>query len=282
MNEHFLPRFYLERWCRNRRLIRYEKRGAEILTEEKFPAEVGYRPDQFALHSRPDKPNVIEIDYWQRLDNDAAPIFSSLINNTPAKITPQEQIIMTLFILGLPIRTPWAQDHAVAVLKAALAGEFPEFLDPPKVVRDSELQRISDPNWLRDNAILNSLKIATESKRIDRLMRMQWHVWDLRYSIRDLVLSDHALLVAGSLDHPVATTFRLPLSPRRLLVITDDYVPRLSDYEVASAVNILSTSAAVEHIFAAHTGHRALAKRYLKPRNFRKRPEKFPNVPAKL
>lgn len=189
---------------------------------------------------------------------------------------------MTCFMLGLPIRTPWAQDHSVAVFKAALAGEFPELADPQKVASDPELQRIIDPNWLKDNAILNSLEIATESTRIDRVMRMQWHVWDLRYSIRDLVLSDHALLVAGSLDHPVATTLRLPLSPRRLLVITDGYVPRLSDYEVARVVNIRSTEEAVEHIFAAHSGHRALAKKYLKPRDFRKRPEKFPNVPPKL
>lgn len=282
MKEHFLPQFQLEHWCRDGQLVRYEKRGVEILTEEKSPAAVGYRPNQFALHSRPDKPNVIEIDYWQKLDNDVAPIFLSLINNTPVRITTQEKLVMTLFILGLPIRTPWAQDHAVAVFKAALAGEFPEFADAQKVASDPELQRISDPNWIRDNAILNSLEVATESKRIDRVMRMQWHVWDLRCSVRDLVLSDHALLVAGSLDHLVATTLHLPLSPRRLLVITDGYAPRLSDYEVARAVNIRSTNSAVEHIFAAHTGHRALAKKYLKPRNFRRRPEKFPNVPAKL
>jgi hypothetical protein len=123
-----------------------------------------------------------------------------------------------------------------------------------------------NPHFIPNMTLVQMVEVSEDPKKIERLHRMNWQVVDLTGASHDLVLGDRAFLLHGSLMDAGPAVVALPLSPTRLLSISDRPLKQMPKSELVKIINRESTMRAVEHIFAADRQHVALAEKHLRER----------------
>jgi hypothetical protein len=144
INHHYLPVFYLRRWCNaDGKVVRYYRPHTKVVAAPISPASTGYEPFLYSLPGHPPgKEQVAEKELMApAVDEPASLALNVLIARDWSKLTVDMRVAWTRFLMSMRLRDPHslAEVSALArsVLKANLLKDPEEYLserkeyDPP-------------------------------------------------------------------------------------------------------------------------------------------------------
>ncbi|WP_077145201.1 DUF4238 domain-containing protein [Sphingopyxis sp. KK2] len=248
---HYVPEFYLREWAgADGRLERYTRpTPKKIAVRRVFPSQMGFSRNLY------DSPNEkllerhwLETRVFQQIDSCAANVFRKLNDEPPGELTGEDVNAWSVFVRAQFYRTP----EGLRAVKESGAQEWLAALDAARD-RYQELKSISDPDLFEDyvslqtegdieRSVLRTLPGIFSSERVVRILNeLHYRIMDTGPSVPQFLISDDFLARTNGLlvenGH-----FAMPISPRRLLVMTVrretfDRIGRMTDKELVTAVN---------------------------------------------
>ncbi len=225
---HFLPEFYLRRWCgedgKFTRFTRIREKSLAVLRAH--PAQAGFKTDLYRLpgHHKDDMAaQLLEWGFFRQVDNDAARALAILHGEAPWHWAPDTRSGWSRFLLSLMHRTPRHWERILEELARLDAEALPEVQ-----ARYEELRSPTDPKtfdeWIarRDPDYIEKERYKMAARAIDNaelgtpINNIEWRVYDLSKSDRALLTSDNAVILVA-LDLPEGH-LALPISPAKLFV----------------------------------------------------------------
>jgi Protein of unknown function (DUF4238) len=272
---HYLPEFYLSAWCgADGRLERYVNRNGSIKTRRFATGQVGYREDLYRLLSAniPDR-TALERHHFEQLDNAAAPVIARLNRDRSPIPNEADKQALARFILSLPARNPWgiATGRKIARETYGLElgdADFSKEIGAPPNRTVWQMLEAGNPHFVADTTLVQMIEVSTNEKMIERLVGMNWAVWDVAGAPIDLIVGDHAFAGHGDLNqNRPENVAAIPLGPKRFVTCTARVYGGggLKRVDLVRIMNREGASRAAEHFYATDRKHLALAKARLRP-----------------
>ena len=122
-----------------------------------------------------------------------------------------------------------------------------------------------NPHFVSDSTLIQMIEASTAPALVERLIRMQWNVWDVTNLPFDLIVGDRVFTGHGNLleDQP-KNVVAIPVGPRRFVTGSPRPLNALKPREMASMMNREQATRAAEHMFAQGRNHVPLARKYLR------------------
>lgn len=248
----------------------YTKRRNKVWVKNVTPGMVGYRFDLYRLLSSTiDDKSILESSHFQKIDSRAAPIIKRLIQNPSEDVIRSDRFHLARFVLSLSVRNPWGVEKIGKIVRDS----YEQHLTDPEDARRAGLPEgttilqtmETNPHYVGDMAMLKVVETCTKRETVERLIGFNWKVWDTSRVPLELIVSDHLPLVHGHLfKDEVRTWFGLPLSPTRLLVMSNfQQTHGQASLRFVRQMNRNLAEAAVEHFFTTTRTYETLAKKRL-------------------
>ncbi len=274
IKHHYSPQFYLRQWAgADGRLFRYHRPHSVTVVSKLSPEHTGFEDYLYAVDVG-DDPQIIEKEFFSKIDNYAAPILEALRQLGPGlvildngHIGNDQRSDWTRFMYSLYLRGPHSLAEIDSVLQGTLRDQFEQkYGETYRANRqpcDPELlyeyaQRYV-PNWWAD-AHKFLLTQMIDQQEIGHLMvNMIWAVLDLSDAPHSLLTSDRPYHASDGLISSECLA-GMPLSPTRLFVAANDMrkletLARQSKKDTVRNVNNLLVQMAVENVYG-NTGER--------------------------
>jgi hypothetical protein len=224
---HYVPRCYLKGWAgADDSLCEYRKPREKVVARRKHPSETGWIDRLYTLQDvDPDKRDVIEKIFFQRVDQDASNALDFL-RSGQGHLPDDYQVGWTRFLLSLLHRHPSQIDHLREMAESAM-WDGVEGLAEAYV----EQRRPEDPPTIQEYRALHGNRLSTvlfaqvlqevcSSEKVgNHLLRMNREVVTFTGGER-LITSDRPLLWANGLGDQNCVLL-LPIGPRRLFMATN-------------------------------------------------------------
>ena len=226
---HYIPEFYLRWWTGDDgRLERYSKPiPRKFAVRRVYPSEVGW---QYNLYTSPDQQSqtadVLETDFFQWVDNRAAPVLERLNERKSPVLSDDEKSAWVTLIMSIFNRTPENLEAVKSSGQRVWEGIRPTLSEDVNRLSgfdrsgevDSYLATVRPSHT--DQMSLDALPHLIQNTRlVSFINNMHWAVCELPEECFDLLLSDNPIAYTNGLmknDGHLA----MPLSPRRLFVAT--------------------------------------------------------------
>jgi hypothetical protein len=267
---HYIPKCYLKAWTgADAWLCDYQRLAGHIAIKRRHPSATGWLNELYTAGALPpEKADVLEAEFFQRVDQGASDVLQAFAVNR-LDLTVKERMGWCRFLMSLLHRHParieqlWAMGEAE--LSKAPGIDEAEYLalkkpgDPPTATEYLERNAAS----LASVLFARVVQSVCESDLIgNHLMKMNW---SLTNTPNRLMTSDRPLLVTGPLAHR-DTVAMLPITPRRLFIATnsasgDDALNTLRQRgELEELVNIAVVRQAHRHAYGVCKDHVKLAE----------------------
>jgi hypothetical protein len=229
---HYIPEFYSRWWTgEDGKLERYtQPRPGKMSVRRVFPSEVGWARNLYlSPGENPGESQTLELNFFSKLDNAAAPVLTALNEAGPPALDRNGLSTWSTFIMSLLRRTP-------ANLAATKETGWRQWAAMVPLIEERfrlETGRNVDPEALRhvveemdrggvDRTVMWALPNLMMSPRIGRFINnLHWTVVDLPPGAPSLLLSDDPLARTNGLARP-GGHMAMPISPRRLLLLAWD------------------------------------------------------------
>jgi len=229
MHHHYVPQFYLKNWTSSQdgRMWRYRRETNGCISEKRVvPRGTAFEVDLYAVaspgaHEPVRHPNVIETEFFMRIDCAGAAVLPKLIATPPRPLTRAERLSWATFVNSLFERR---RDTVLSRLDEA-----------PRIAAESAasvMARVTPENRGRMAEALASFDVATASKNMVRELMVReirdaevnkyiaaadWTVFTATSCT--FITTDAPLLInAGSSSAPFHV-LTLALSPNKLFVM---------------------------------------------------------------
>ena len=107
MKEHFIPVFYLKKWCSNKKLHCFSYKNGKIVLDHKSASNTGFGYNIYSRIENGQRENSTEKEHYSKIDNDASSALNALLddstryNNEPSIREP-----FLSFFISLLVRHP--------------------------------------------------------------------------------------------------------------------------------------------------------------------------------
>ncbi len=224
---HYIPEFYLKRWCcSDGYLTQFSKPFGDLVKpHRRFPSETGFVKKLYMLEGVPrDRSALLEENFFKPIDDRAAVVLRK-IESGQNSFDGEERVAWTQFIVSLLFRHP----EGIAAVKSRLHDTL-VITSPSAEWRWHRQRKPEEPSTLRaamrrdierDPAQVQrqALKIVADlaaSERIGSLIaKMWWGTFQLPLGAGIMFSSDRPVLKFGGLGDSGCHIF-MPIGPRRV------------------------------------------------------------------
>lgn len=269
INHHYLPIFYLRRWCNSDgKVTHYYRPHNAVVASPITPKHTGYEPRLYSLPGHPPgKEQILETEFMAKaVDEPASKALTALIDGDALSMTEEMRIAWTRFLMAMNLRSPHSLVHisssAHDIVQTNLTANPEEYMaikshdDPPNFY-----------DWLQENAphyLKNVGKMflpgLIDNENIgDHLINMKWMKLELANSSFTLLLGDGPFIRTHGLKDSRCIV-AVPLAPRLLFVATNtkERQSELLGYDatkIAKATNINTVGQADHDVYGCDDSH---------------------------
>jgi hypothetical protein len=285
IRHHYIPVFYLKRWCSDDdKICEYSRPFKKIHDRRIFPVQTGFLD---RLYEKKGVPKLIaqqvEDDFMKSVDTLAADALK-LIETDDAKINsdPKYRSAWSLFLITLMTRMP----EDVAALAQILADDWerdvPRFRhkyarerkpdDPPTL---EEFIEQKDPDHMA-RWTMNILPNLMDHKGIGQsLNNMRWFVLTTAADAPPLLSSDRPLFISGTFSEADCYLI-LPIATHRLFIATngEEMERKLKSQpqnELIQSTNIQLAKQAAKYVYGSDNAELEFVDKYIsgeRPKSF--------------
>ncbi|WP_457301306.1 DUF4238 domain-containing protein [Phyllobacterium sp. P5_D12] len=265
-DHHYVPQFHLRKWEGvDGKLMQWGRIGhnGKLICKSVATAGTGYVPGLYSLHGvNPKHVQQIETEVFGRIESKAKPVMDKLIEKGVTGLTINERYFWALYLNAAIIRVPHVVEKVKAGSEKLLAEELSRDIEEYNDVK-GDAQEDSLFEWAKNHAparLANSglsvlVKLITDSKPIDRIVRLTWLVRDLSSSNKRLMLGDDPFERINELYKP-RTLISIPLSPTHVFFGTDAHdvverISRMTPSEIIRASNISTLTTAKKFAYGS-------------------------------
>lgn len=223
---HYVTQFYLRSWCEPNGMLRIYKRGArkEVVELRRSPKATAFEEDLYTARSTildvPEpRPDVIETQFFQKIDDDASKVLTKLIANDP--LSADESVAWARFLHALIERDPrhLARNDTIAQQVAAdlISETRTKFAACSRERLEHALARFDVAAAAR-NTVLSAMVHEIRRKDVlDHLTKQAWLVLPMLEGL-EYITSDRPLLVNGGETSLPFEWMSIALSPVQLFL----------------------------------------------------------------
>ncbi|MNV15317.1 hypothetical protein D3C71_1060370 [compost metagenome] len=224
---HYLPQSYLEAWARDDgEITQYSRPWKDLLTKPCTPYATGFEDHLYSLHGEPDPKarEQVEVDWMQRIDNDAALILKQMIASPNAPLTQRQSDAWIAFLTSMIFRTParlrWMHEEMRSYDYAFTEDERQAYeqLRPTGAPARPEQYFIESDREELSVARMQLMLRMIQSRIIgEGLAKMIWAVHRLQQTRYGFLTGDDPIITSNGLRADDAFVI-LPLSPEHLFI----------------------------------------------------------------
>ncbi len=276
IDHHYNPIFYLGQWARNDgRVCRYHRPFDRVVASWRSPKHTGYEERLYSLEGV-SEPQIIETEFFSRLDNDAAPILKHLIFHGPNGLDVEHRCCWSRFITSLELRSP----HSLSEIKSVTDRNLRDVIEQLNSKKYLATKQPGDPDSVYEFALQQSPTIMTNNHKIilsslidngfigQLIINMRWAVLDVSAASDTLLTADRPYTRSHGFADP-ACLMGVPLSPTHLFVAANDIrqIQRLAAQPVRDTVrnsNKLMVELAVQNVYGCSEGQLSFVEKWLR------------------
>lgn len=266
---HYIPIFYLKRWCGpDGQICQFSKPHNHVVKPRRVhPSGTGYLYRLYELKEfEPALAQQVEQRFFKSVDTSASEALQLMEQRgNSVRWNSGLRSAWTRFILSLLLRCPedleifrsgWAKSLAstddvseAAYVEARSPGDpetFAEFM-----------KRL--PTATFEQTLFNLLMKLLDNPKVGQTINdMHWHVIDVPETAPALFTSDRPVILTGNLNHP-RSHIALPIGPKKLFVAAKeiDFIQAISRTNLSSLAiecNRLVVGGAVKYVYAQNDG----------------------------
>ena len=267
-NHHYLPVFYLSRWCGgDGRVFRYYRPHDKVVCSSVTPDNTGYERFLYSFDGVADhRRQMLETEFFTpAVDTPAARALAVLLDGAGEVSSTKSD--WARFLMALRLRNPASLEEVEQLSLGVIhnltsSPTDPEYLavkqagDPDTLLQWME---VHTPHVLRNAGKIFLPGLIDHEGIGGHLVSMKWGTIDLRRADRSLLVGDRPLLIVNGLKDKNCVVL-LPISPTRLFVATNDerQIQKLlkrGDRYLAGVVNDEIVRRATRHVYGSGPGH---------------------------
>ncbi len=269
---HYIPKCYLKAWTgADGWLCDYQRPHQAVAVARRHPSATGWIDGLYAAKSlRPEQVEVMEKEFFLRVDQEAADVLSQL-RARRTDLSEKHQIGLTRFLMSLLHRHPARIEQLWVMAEEELSK--PADIDPAEylALKGAEDPPTAEEYLQRNKDAMRSVLFARVVQQIcesdsigNHLMKMSRRIV-LPKARERLMTSDRPLLLTGGLADP-GTVLLLPIAPHMLFVATngpqgDAAIDALARRDaLVGVVNEAVLRQAYRHGYGVCENHRPLAE----------------------
>lgn len=275
---HYVPRFLLRPWTQDGNLNGYywDPFLFQVKVRSKGVAYFCKKIDLLTLSGRGAKADLIETEFFGRIDDLGAKSAAKLRDCDPDELTLEERTDFARLLLSLDARRPSSVTKLSREYPVALAKALNEDPEIEKAFSDAKVSEEPLVYWERnlgfsreDQALLTLQRLVDNPIVGERLLNANWIVVRLKQDHGTLLISDRPLVRIHAFDHENAL-WALPLGPNLLFIASNSMhtisnIESLGRREVRKLMNISSINQIDKFIFASDDTNRPLIEKSLRP-----------------
>lgn len=275
--QHFVPRFLLERWHTgdDAKLTSFRWADDSIVSHRYKAKSVAKERHLYSMSRSSPTPDVqIEKAFWgPHVDDPAAVVHAKMLAQGVSSLTAEEKKDWSPFVVSLMIRTPRMVRHirerGRSVLQAGLDENPDEYLAARGQAPEASLREWIEkhaPDVLDDLGVMTLPELAFSERLNLTLLNVTWGIRAIGSARYNLLISDSPLIVAGTLESSFLVA--LPISPRHLFFAynnerTFDKLRQLSHDLFVRETNLSTVAAAETYVYATDATQRSFVQKYL-------------------
>lgn len=266
MNEpvkhHFLPVFFLRKWCgEDGRLTQFSKPFGDVVrAKRKHPTATGFINRLYAIDDISDRLSYeIETSFLSPVDSRAAIALNALLEKrhlTDLERTAFSQFVMTL-LMRMPTEIALLKNLVSAIEERLAEGVGRMALRHVPSRYHTEIERALRDylQGVRPRLIRHLVDVLSADKIVPVIASMHWEVIELVAGPYDLLVSDRPVIVYKQ-NRNGETTIALPVGPRKLFVAAtkQSFLTKLQSTDpkkLAASINIDVVAGASKIVYGA-------------------------------
>lgn len=206
---HFIPEFYLKRWCLGgTKLVQFSRPyGPTVKQKTLSPRETGFQEELYTLPGlEPEAAQALEEQYFRKIDTAAADTLERFHTEGGSALTLRERVGWTQFIISLLTRSPEELEATKQVYAANwtrttrkmdknyLAARGPN--DPPTF---GEYLATIPSDFVERNAMVALANHGGPQHSTIHIASMKWGSLEMPYWTEALLTSDRPIIRQGGL-----------------------------------------------------------------------------------
>jgi hypothetical protein len=264
---HYIPEFYLKRWCANGQLVQFSKPRDNVVKPKRvYPRQTGFVDRSKELSGLPlELAQRLENGFYQPVDTLASSVLDAFEVGR-SQFNARERSAWARFIMSLLFRNP----DSLQAAKARLAEDMAD-IDRVSELRYQKKRTSSEPATFRDyvalpasqealdHAVHKIMADTADSARIgEYIINMQWGSLTLPWSAPALMTSDRPVYILNGLRHPECEIL-MPIGPKRLFYALNDaslarQLGRMDSYQLVMNINEIVVKRAARFVYAMGDG----------------------------
>ncbi len=286
IRHHYIPQFYLRQWARpDGQLFWYHRPHDRVVVLKRPPRAVGFENYLYTVNSTAD-PQILEREFFSKLDNYAAPILERLTQPGPRLVIlgrhhldDAQRSDWTRFIQSLHLRCPHSLTEIDTVLRRLLRENMER--DHGTVYRAS--RQPDNPDSVYDYAVSDAPGLFADAHKFhlteliaheplgNYIINMIWAVIDVSDAPHPLLTSDRPYILPRGLIDPFCI-LGVPISPTRIFLAANNMeelekLSRQPSNDTVRNSNDLVVKMAVQDVYGSTNDRREFVERRLRRPN---------------
>lgn len=283
IRHHYSPQFYLRQWAgADGRLFRYHRPHSATVVSRLSPEYTGFEDHLYTVEVG-DDPQIIEKEFFSKVDNYAAPILEALRKLGPGlvildngHIGNDQRSDWTRFMYSLCLRGPHSLAEINTVLQGTVRDHFEQNHEANRATKQpSDPETIYEhvqryvPSWWPDAHKFLLTQMIDQEQIGHVMVNMNWAVLDLSDAPHSLLTSDRPYIPSHEGLLSPDCLLSMPLSPTRLFVAANDMrkleiLARQSKKDTVRNANNHLVRMAVENVYGNSADQRAFVEKRLR------------------
>ena len=286
ISHHYIPQFYLRQWTGpDGRLFRYHRPHDRVVVSKPTPEYTGFEDYLYTVNI-PNDPQILEKEFFSKLDHYAALVLERLKNPGPRLVILGRQALdntqrsdWTRFIQSLHLRCPHSLTEIDTVLRRLLRENMER--DHGAAYRASK--KPDDPEFVYDYAVSDAPGLFADAHKYhlteliaheplgNYIINMIWAVIDVSDATHRLLTSDRPYILPRGLMDP-SCILGVPISPTRVFLAANkmeelEQLSHQSSEDTVRNANNLVVRMAVQNVYGSTNDRREFVERRLRRPN---------------
>ncbi len=264
INHHYLPVFYLSRWCgASGKVVRFYRPHRKVVASPITPDNTGYEPFLYTQDGiRPERRQAVEKEFIAPVvDEPASRAIKILIDRAPERLTAQTRVDWTRFLMAMRLRDPHTLAQITALAQDVLKTNLSKPDDKGYLAAKAEKDPATLYEWVEKNAphVIENVGKTFLPGLIDHeeignhMINMRWCTFDVKAGGVPLLTGDRPFVATTGLSDSKCVV-ALPLSPRLIFIATNNEetewrLRHASVKRLAKAMNANIVGQAIKHVY---------------------------------